>query len=88
MAESFEEFLEHWRKQSLPTASGRELDALLDQRGRELSEAAIARGFRSQLTNACKPYRTMSEFVRASTTPHIIVGNTMAKMDRKLVASE
>jgi hypothetical protein len=65
MAETFEQFLEEWRKKALPTVTGKELNSVLEARGRELSELAVSRGFRSQLTNACKPYRTMREFVRA-----------------------
>lgn len=65
MAETFEKFLEQWRKQALPTVTGRELDAVLEKRARELSELAVAKGFRAQLTKASQPYRTMREFVRA-----------------------
>ena len=65
MAQTFEQFLSQWRKQELPTVTGDELNTVLDRRGRELSELAVVKGFRSQLTNACKPYRTMREFVRA-----------------------
>ena len=65
MAETFDEFLEQWRKKGLPTVTGKALDTVLDERGRELSELALVKGFRPQLTNACKPYRTMREFVRA-----------------------
>ena len=65
MSQSFEAFLAEWRKQNLPTVLNRELDEVLEQRARELSELAMQRGFRSKLTKACQPYRTMTEFVRA-----------------------
>jgi hypothetical protein len=65
MPETFEQFLEEWRKKALPTVTGKELHSVLEARARELSELAVARGFRAQLTNACRPYRTMREFVRA-----------------------
>ena len=65
MAETFDQFLEQWRKQELPTVTGKALHAVLEQRARALSELAVAKGYRAQLTNACKPYRTMREFVRA-----------------------
>ena len=65
MSQSFEAFLAEWRKQDLPTVGGRELEEVLEQRARELSELAMRGGFRSKLSIACRPYRTMTEFVRA-----------------------
>lgn len=65
MAETFEQFLERWRQQALPTATGKELDAVQEKRAGELSELAVSKGYRTQLTNACRPHRTMSAFVRA-----------------------
>lgn len=66
MAQSFEQFLAEWRKQSVPRLTGRDVEkALLETRGNELRELAISKGFREQLTRACRPYRSMGEFVRA-----------------------
>lgn len=51
-------------KEASAHLTGKELNAALDMRARELAELAVARGFRAQLSRATKPYRTMREFVR------------------------
>ena len=65
MAQSFEDFLAEWRKHALPTVVGRELDAVVEERARELAELAVSRGFRVELSRAIRPYRSTKEFVRA-----------------------
>jgi hypothetical protein len=65
MAQSFEEFLSEWRNQALPTVKGRELEAVLEGRARDLTELALLKGFRTQLSRATRPYRSTREFVRA-----------------------
>lgn len=66
MTHSFEQFLANWRKQSVPPVTGRDLDdTLLETRARDLRELAVSEGFRAHLTRACRPYRSMNEFVRA-----------------------
>jgi propanediol dehydratase small subunit len=65
MTQSFEDFLAEWRKHALPTVVGRELDAVLEDRARELAELAVSKGFRIQLSRAIRPYRSTKEFVRA-----------------------
>jgi hypothetical protein len=65
MVQSFEEFLAEWRNQALPMVKGRELEAALEGRARDLTELALLKGFRAQLSRAVRPYRSTKEFVRA-----------------------
>jgi hypothetical protein len=65
MVQTFEEFLAEWRNQALPTVKGRELESALEGRARELTELALLKGFRAQLSRAVRPYRSTKEFVRA-----------------------
>jgi hypothetical protein len=65
MTQSFEEFLAEWRNHALPTVKGRELEAVLEGRSRDLTELALLNGHRAQLSQAIRPYRSTKEFVRA-----------------------
>jgi hypothetical protein len=65
VAQTFEAFLSEWRMRPLPLVKGNDLEAELERRSRELMELAIGRGFRAHLSEACRPYRSMKEFVRA-----------------------
>lgn len=66
MAEqTFHEFITEWRRQRLATMSKAEVAAASDDLGKELSQAALQGGHRSALTKACRPYRAMSEYVKA-----------------------
>lgn len=87
MAETFEKFLEQWRKQALPTVTGRELDAVLEKRARELSELAVAKvSGRSSPRRRSPTGRCGSSFAR-STTPRTTSDGGVAKMDRNVPRS-
>ena len=65
----FDEFLAAWRgarlQERLHDLPHDELRQRLERRAGELAELALRAGYRSQLAEAARPYRTLAEFVKA-----------------------
>ena len=61
----FDQFIAHWRKDRLAGMAKADLSDRLDTLASDLTQEALAQGHRVALTNACRPYRHMREYVIA-----------------------
>lgn len=62
---SFAEFVRNWRRERLAAPTDGDVEQFLERRGLELVELAMRNGYRSQLAEATRPYRSVTEYVRA-----------------------
>jgi hypothetical protein len=62
---AFDQFIAHWRKERLASVAKADLLGRLDALASELTQEALAQGHRVALTNACRPYRHLREYVIA-----------------------
>jgi acetyl-CoA carboxylase carboxyltransferase component len=68
---SFEEFLQEWRASRIVALGGEasvsltDRDLVAEQRARELTELAFRHGFRDELSKAARPYRSVTDYVKA-----------------------
>lgn len=62
---AFDLFIAKWRKARLANVPRAGLADHLDTLAGELAQEALAQGHRVALTNACRPYRHIREYVSA-----------------------
>ena len=62
---AFDQFIASWRKEHLAGVQRADLAGRLDALAGDLTQEALAQGHRVALTNACRPYRHMRQYVSA-----------------------